>query len=369
MTSGLLKTSAVVLIAAALNGCASAPTDPVAQAPVVVAPATPPAAPPTVEPEPAPEMPPAGLPSESPTPADDGVLTGREVYRSFRDGLASPQCDDARGSRWRKHFSHAPAKLATDKDVLPLFAHVVQALRDERLPTEFALIPFIESGYNPRARSRNGPAGMWQFIAVTARNQGLRVGKGHDGRYSPVDSTRAATRYLKEMYDEFGGDWRLAMMAYNAGEFRIKGAMRRSGLSLEEAKDRPSSLAGLSPITHAYVQKLHALACLFEDAGEDEAWLARLDRPVSPLQATAAARTEPAEAETVALAGTAQPERALPAKARKARTHKVKNGESLWSIARRYGLSVSALLSINRLDAGSVLRPGMVLQLGGDAIR
>ncbi|RYE93579.1 MAG: hypothetical protein EOO78_26885, partial [Oxalobacteraceae bacterium] len=80
---------------------------------------------------------------------------GREIYESFRAGLADPTCDAAATSaRWKKHFGHAPGQLArVNDDLLPLFGYVVDALRDADLPTEFALIPFVESGYKPGARS------------------------------------------------------------------------------------------------------------------------------------------------------------------------------------------------------------------------
>ncbi|MFX7760059.1 transglycosylase SLT domain-containing protein, partial [Acinetobacter baumannii] len=87
--------------------------------------------------------------------------------------------------------------------LLPLFGYVVDALRDADLPTEYALIPFVESGYRPAARSPSGPAGLWQMIAVTARNHDVPIRDGYDGRLSPVDSTRAAVRYLKTLHGMF----------------------------------------------------------------------------------------------------------------------------------------------------------------------
>jgi membrane-bound lytic murein transglycosylase D len=81
----------------------------------------------------------------------------------------------------------------------------------------------------------------------------------------------------------FAGDWRLAVMAYNAGEYRILGALKRSGQTARNA--RPEQLVGLSDITQAYVRKLHALSCLMEQADDREEWLRALDRPVPRLQA------------------------------------------------------------------------------------
>lgn len=363
-----------MLLAAVLTGCATTKS----AAPPTAAQSVPPVAVPTEsrgaapiavteDAAPLPAQLPVELPA-APAAVDDGIRTGRDIYLAFREGMATPECNDTTGSRWRKHFRHAPAQLLKDDAaLLPLFGHVVGEFRNAGLPTEFALIPFIESGYNPRARSKAGPAGMWQFIALTARNHGITVNKHRDGRMSPIDSTRAATAHLGGLYHEFGDDWRLAIMAYNAGEFRIKGAMRRNGISLAEARARPASIPGLSPITYAYVQKLHALACLFEEAGEDESWLARLDHPVRPLQAAGTSRDESTDDAPKSVAQAA--EDTGPALKSAPRTHKVKSGDSLWSIARRYGMSVPALLSLNRLDAGSVLRPGMVLRLAGNTIR
>jgi membrane-bound lytic murein transglycosylase D len=340
---------------------------------------------------------------------------GREIYERFRAGLADPVCDaDATSGRWKKHFGHAPGQLAkANDDLLPLFGYVVDALHDADLPTEFALIPFVESGYKPGARSASGPAGLWQFIGVTARNHGVVMRSGYDGRLSPVDSTQAAVRYLKTLHGMFGGDWRLAVMGYNAGEYRILQSMRRAGMNARNA--RPGELPGLSGITHAYVEKLHALACVFQQADDREEWLKTLDRPVPRLApqtlpgdvATLDAwarreghdgallrRLNPALAAGLARGGkplrvlapstvsTPIPAVALIAdapspdhadarasltKATANGSHTVRRGESAWTIARRYGMQPQQLLSRNGLSGSAVLKPGMVLKLDGDA--
>jgi membrane-bound lytic murein transglycosylase D len=219
-----------------------------------------------------------------PDAAQTGTRNGREIYQRFREGLADPECEADTSARWRAHFAHAPGQLAgSNDDVLPLFGYVVDSLREAHLPTEFALIPFVESGYKPGARSAQGPAGLWQMIAVTARDHKVPMRAGYDGRLSPVDSTAAAVRYLKTLYGMFAGDWRLAVMAYNAGEYRVLGALKRGGQTARDAK--PESLPGLSPITQAYVRKLHALSCLLEQADDREEWLRALDRPVPRLEA------------------------------------------------------------------------------------
>lgn len=211
--------------------------------------------------------------------------SGLEIYARFHDGLADPDCaTDSSSQRWRTHFAAAPERLGRgNDDALALFGYVVDALREASLPTEYALIPFVESGYKPGARSPGGPAGMWQMIRVTAGNHHVPMRPGYDGRLSPVDSTRAAVRYLKTLHGMFAGDWRLAVMAYNAGEYRVFGALQRSGQVARSAD--PEKLTSLSGITRAYVRKLHALSCLLDRADDREQWLQSLDREVPVLEA------------------------------------------------------------------------------------
>ncbi|MET0889796.1 MULTISPECIES: lytic transglycosylase domain-containing protein [Stenotrophomonas] len=352
------------------------------------------------------------------------VRNGQDIFASFRAGLAEPTCDaEATSPRWQKQFAHAPSRLANqDDDALVLFGYVVEELRKSDLPTEFALIPFVESGYRPNARNGGGPAGLWQFIATTAKNHRVQMTPGYDGRLSAVDSTQAAVRYLKTLHGMFGGDWRLATMAYNAGEYRVLQSLRKAGMNAQNA--RPAELPGLSPVTYAYVEKLHALACVLEDAETEPAVMASLDRTVpvlkghtlpagtsvqqwaqqrdldpariarlnpalasgkgrpagqvtvlaptahAPVDASAsvaaiavapsaptdttAARTAPGPVATRAVASADRP---------RSRRHTVRDGESAWAIARRYGMPLKALLSLNGLSGSSVLKPGAVLRV------
>ncbi|HST44470.1 MAG TPA: lytic transglycosylase domain-containing protein, partial [Luteimonas sp.] len=216
-----------------------------------------------------------------PAPRD---RSGRDIFRRFREGLGEPACSDGVDPRWRRHFAHVPGQLeGGGGDLLALFGYVVDALREANLPTEFALIPFVESGYRPAARSAAGPAGLWQFMARTARDHSIPVSATYDGRLSPVASTRAAVRYLKTLHGMFAGDWRLAVMAFNAGEYRVLSALKRHGQRAADA--RPVALSSLTGITQAYVGKLHALSCLLAEAEGDARWMRTLDRPVPRLVA------------------------------------------------------------------------------------
>jgi membrane-bound lytic murein transglycosylase D len=347
-------------------------------------------------------VPPIEAPAPEVAPAlPDPMDTGAEVFDRMTARFSPPICVKGQHNRtWRKRYAGYPASFARHlEEILPLMAYVVEEVERRDLPGEFALLPIVESWYRPAAIGPGGPAGMWQMIASTARNHGIRIQPGYDGRLSPVESTDAALSYLQTLDGLFDGEWRAMAMGYNAGEYRIIRAFRSSGdrrVSGESHLPR-----GLSRTTYDYVAKLHALACLIAKPerhglvlprearfvplvrmavpagiasldqaavrlGTDAARLRSLNPAYRQGRIVAGAPRDvlaPATALAMVTAGSEAAATAAAEEPASARTHTVKRGDTLSRIASRYGVPLGRLFSINGLGAKSILRPGQVIQL------
>jgi membrane-bound lytic murein transglycosylase D len=374
------------------------------------APGTPPSS--TAQPDPVANPTPA-QPMEDPVTAEDlppvdlpaDKASGAVVFARLERQLTPGACDTgAASAQWRKRYAPSPRAFAGHiEKILPLLDFVTREVESGDLPGEYALIPIIESWYQPDAIGSGGPAGMWQMIGSTARNHGVRIQSGYDGRLSPVESTRAALSYLKTLQRMFGG-WQPTVMAYNAGEGRILNAFKRNGSREASAAKRLPK--GLSHITYAYIDKLNALSCLLSEPERNNLRLPTESRfvPLAPIlvdadlrsldevarrhRQSAAALRElnpgykggkiaagvprlvlmPGAPMTAfaAIEESATPDPASEPVATDGsppRTHRVGDGDSLWSIAKRYRLSIAQLLRLNQLGKKAVIRPGQQLKL------
>ncbi|MFQ5937633.1 MAG: transglycosylase SLT domain-containing protein, partial [Acidiferrobacterales bacterium] len=195
-----------------------------------------------------------GNPPPSSQPAD--------LWERIRSGFNLPPLDDSRVAYHERWFTKNPAYMRRKVARAQLYLyHIVEEVEKRGMPTEIALLPAIESAYHPHAYSRARALGLWQFIAPTARRYGIKMNWWYDGRRDVLASTQAALDYLDRLYSEFG-DWHLALAAYNAGEGKIRYAIRYN-----QRRGRPATYPylRLRAETRHYVPKLMAIANIVSD--------------------------------------------------------------------------------------------------------
>jgi membrane-bound lytic murein transglycosylase D len=145
----------------------------------------------------------------------------------------------------------------------PFLYSIVKQLEKNNLPGELALLPVIESAFQPHVVSPAHAAGIWQFIPATGRHYGLKQSHSYDGRRDIYASTRAAIKYLKKLRNDFNGDWLLAIAGYNCGEGAVARAIQRNA-----ARGLPTDFWSLNlpQETRSYVPRLLAVAKLFSES-------------------------------------------------------------------------------------------------------
>ena len=181
-----------------------------------------------------------------------------DVWQRIRNGFGIPNLDNPLVISQTKWYSARPEYIqrTTTRASRYLF-HVLQELEKRDMPTELALLPFIESAFNPEAYSSAKASGMWQFIPSTGLDFNLKQNMFKDERRDVLASTDAALTYLQKLHGMFG-DWQLALAAYNWGEGSVARAIKKN-----QAAGLPTdfnSLSALMPVeTRNYVPKLQAV--------------------------------------------------------------------------------------------------------------
>lgn len=167
-------------------------------------------------------------PSEISSESVAGLEAPPDLWTRIRGGFAMPDLQVDLVQRHEQYYATRPEYLQriTDRSRKYLF-HIVEELERRNMPTELALLPFIESAFNPQAVSSARAAGMWQFMPATGKDYDLKQNFFRDDRRSVLASTRAALDYLQRLHGMFG-DWHLALAAYNWGEGNVGRAIQRN---------------------------------------------------------------------------------------------------------------------------------------------
>jgi membrane-bound lytic murein transglycosylase D len=214
--------------------------------------------PPLAFPPSAPAAPPEILAAPTDTtapPAAPTVATG-DLWDRIRKGFAMPDLQDEFVTNREQWYATRPDYIArmTERSKKYLF-HIVEELEARKMPMELALLPFIESAFNPQAVSTAKAAGMWQFIPSTGRDYSLKQNMFRDDRRDVQASTRAALDYLQKLHRMFG-DWHLALAAYNWGEGSVGRAIAKN-----QKLGLPTTYSDLKMPneTRYYVPKLQAV--------------------------------------------------------------------------------------------------------------
>lgn len=194
-------------------------------------------------------------------PAGDSV-TVADIWVRMRSGFVFPVVDpDAVRTYIDEYIKHPQLfeQLLTRGE--PYLFHILNRIEHYGMPTELALLPVIESAFDPFATSPAGAAGIWQFMPNTAADVGLDQNWWYDGRRDIIASTEAALVYLDQLHKRFDGDWFLTLAAYNAGYARVQGAIRRNR---DAGKPVDFWHLSLPAETRSYVPKLVALRKIIE---------------------------------------------------------------------------------------------------------
>jgi membrane-bound lytic murein transglycosylase D len=317
-----------------------------------------------------------------------------DVWERIRQDLSWQQTDSIRIDKAReghlRHSNHVPIVASRADNYL---YYIVEEVQKRNMPVEIALIPMIESSWDPFAGSYSGAAGLWQIMPATGTHLGLEQDSWYDGRKSVRDSTTVALDYLETLYQQFDQDWFLALAAYNAGAGNIARARKAN-----EAQGLGTDYWSLKLRRQAtdYVPKLIALAQIVAEPERFDVELPPLENApsfevvetVGHLQMSQAAELAGVDLDTLRalnpgqLRETISPGRPLemlvpfgsanrfeynisklsPEELVQWKTYRIKPGDSLGLIARKFNIEVGILQDINSIEDNKI-RAGDVLKI------
>lgn len=186
------------------------------------------------------------------------VQNSNDVWQRIRKKLTFDVPQNNRVVVQRNWYVKHPNYLTrVAKRAEPFLFYIVEELEKNNVPIELALLPVVESAFDPFAYSHGRASGMWQFVPGTGTRFGMKQNWWYDGRRDVIASTEGAIKYMKYLHKFFDGDWLLALAAYNSGEGRVQRAVRKNK---KKGKNTDFWSLDLPKETKAYVPKLLALA-------------------------------------------------------------------------------------------------------------
>jgi membrane-bound lytic murein transglycosylase D len=186
-----------------------------------------------------------------------------DLWERMRAELKLPDLEGPRVEKWENYYGSRPdyVQRMTARGGRYLF-HIVEEVQRRGMPMELALLPFIESAFNPEAKSRVAASGMWQFMSATGKDFDLKQNLFRDDRRDVLASTRAALDYLAQLGRRYDGDWQLALAAYNWGMGNVDRAVKRAKAAGLEGRYEDLRMP---EETADYVPKLQAVENLVRD--------------------------------------------------------------------------------------------------------
>jgi membrane-bound lytic murein transglycosylase D len=315
-----------------------------------------------------------------------------DVWQRIRSQLNFQIPENRRITSQRNWFVKHPDYLTrVGKRAAPFLYYIVQELEANDMPLEIALLPIVESAFDPFAYSHGRASGMWQFVPGTGKRFGMKQNWWYDGRRDVVASTQGAIKYLKYLNKFFDGDWMLALAAYNSGEGRVQRAVRNN-----KKKNLPTDFWSLDlpKETRAYVPKLLALADIVKRSDEFKIQLHKIDNKAVLTKVNIGSQLDLAKAAGLADLTLTELQRLNPgfnrwatdpngphylllpnhkvapfklalAKLEKKdrltwQRYKIKNGDNLGLIAKKFNTEIALIQQINKVR-GNQIRAGKFL--------
>jgi len=317
-----------------------------------------------------------------------------DLWQRIRDGFTLEDIEHRRIQQQLDWYVRHPAYMQRVAErARPYLYYIVETLENHNMPSEIALLPIVESAFQPFAYSHGRASGIWQFIPSTGRRYGLKQDWWYDGRRDVYAATQSAARLLNNLQKQFKGDWLLALAAYNSGEGTVHRAIRKN-----RRKGKPTDFWSLKlpAETRAYVPKLLALKKYIQNPSAHDLDMpviantpyferVKIERQLDLAKAAELAEIEldklyqlnPAfnrwatspkgpsylllpldKAETFRQKLAKLPDNAHISWVR----HKIRPGETLSSISQKYHTSIQTIKQVNRIR-GSRLRAGHSLTI------